>query len=572
MTRTRSAQPTESTLISHDMSLLKAKLPGLKLDRQAHFKWRNDEEMQAEFRVAKSFLKLANGQAAPAGTVIDLPEILRRRKASGDNRELIDSEKHVVIEPRHRFMIDNRGEIYALSTGEILGEGSFGTVKLGQTVDKKLWAIKETKKLSGISLAQKETTTAKRVGLAITGFCHDGLPESSSSDAKFTTIYHYLGTSLLGFLGQSDWTNDAANKDKQYELAIKTCFKLWKLHIGFATADNKPLAHGDIKPENIVIDDKGNVHFIDYGFSQDLENRTDSVQGTSLYLPTSLITKNHTREELDVFALIRTLYLPRSFWFLKIPKDRKLPLGRAHCSDKNEMESIFSDKIVLENPALRNILDTSDGNIKDTSVADLLCKLILLRHNIFSIENFDQVKGDLSSFFNAYFNLLELGLDQTSVVKLIAFDPKIRQKVLDSNNVEKLKIRTILFFIAGLELAIAATNDDFKKQKSIELQKKLVDTQNLSTEEISCELKRIARILSHHNNIFKPRARDFYSFTLFSVEIKVLEVNRPASYLAAEPFFERAKNLLRIKQSVWESVLNSANPPEDVPTHKMCRQ
>lgn len=90
--------------------------------------------------------------------------------------------------------------------------------------------------------------------------------------------------------------------EKRYELAIKLCFIVEKLHL-------KGITHDYIKPENIIIDENDNLHLI---------NATENSPGTAIIYMLPDIT-GLTRRQADMIALMRSLFMDEQFLIKQDP-------------------------------------------------------------------------------------------------------------------------------------------------------------------------------------------------------------------------------------------------------------
>ena len=128
----------------------------------------------------------------------------------------------------------------------------------------------------------------------------------------------------------------------------------------------REIIHRDVKLENILIDDKVNIKIIDFGLAVEeafINNETDTISGTPLYIAPEIINGMGNSRSSDVYALGIVLY--QLVTGVKPFKDESIPqILKSHCFDKPARvdyldESIpkgWADFIELcldKNPALR---------------------------------------------------------------------------------------------------------------------------------------------------------------------------------------------------------------------------
>lgn len=198
------------------------------------------------------------------------------------------------------YMIDDRGVIYAKAKRPI-AVGSFGEVTLLETVDGHRYVLKKelgSHFMSSVQEGDQEFEIARVMGVGVTKFA----VQLNALERQQYTILEYLGLDLCSYLRQREGMSPVA----RLELAIKIADALFEMH-------RKGYVHFDIKPENILIDRRRNVHFADFGLSKPLEDRVTDWSGTANYfLPLSL-ERNPKAAFFDIFAFFRTLHMPQQF-------------------------------------------------------------------------------------------------------------------------------------------------------------------------------------------------------------------------------------------------------------------
>lgn len=134
-------------------------------------------------------------------------------------------------------------------------------------------------------------------------------------------ISYYNETLQISLNKASGLVLNELDNNSRIDLAIDLCLEVAALHEGLKSVSKKGYAHRDLKPHNIMIDSKGVVHLIDYGFSKpnpdEISNPKTRPYGTPRYLPDYTKYPNGlSYEQYDIIALKRVLYLPLTFFSL----------------------------------------------------------------------------------------------------------------------------------------------------------------------------------------------------------------------------------------------------------------
>ncbi|OAJ33387.1 Protein kinase domain protein [Piscirickettsiaceae bacterium NZ-RLO1] len=259
-----------------------------------------------------------------------------------------------------------------------------------------MWAIKEPLK---IPLHSKESEIAVDLGKA---------KEAFKYNSKDYQVFQFLGTPLNAYLEKNTLTHE-----QQYTLAIKIAYAVHHLHAGTYSKKRIRYAHLDLKPSNICIDSKGNIHLIDYGGSEELDGTLPFIKGTQSYLPPSGLLEVK-KQDLDNFALLRILYLPDNFKSYQIPDDYRAPYNRW----------IFSDELLFKSPLLEYFLDITDGKTTSISALDIVCRLILFKYNLASMANIQKALNAPEALNSCYQRLTALGLNQAKYIQNALDDPQ----------------------------------------------------------------------------------------------------------------------------------------------------
>ncbi|MCF6764680.1 protein kinase [Thiotrichales bacterium 19S3-7] len=276
---------------------------------------------------------------------------------------------------------------------ESLSSIGHNKVKIAYDNKENIYALKIIKKNSIMnvnSIFDNELNTMLDLGLGIGGL---------KRKKKLYLAYYYLGSPLRSTINKI-----LDDHDKQIELAIQIAIEVYELH-------TKGYTHGDIKPENIVIDKNGEVHLIDFSSAKDINSNTlfnPQLPRTKLYLPKDYLSLSESKA--DIFALLRTIYLPK---IIHNYNNNEFTTR----NDENErlkeeaVTWILNDEHIINNKILNDLFNTSKGLSKNIQVGDIVVYLILYRYEMLTednqsilFKNRNLQKDIISSYKNRTFN------------------------------------------------------------------------------------------------------------------------------------------------------------------------
>ncbi len=220
-------------------------------------------------------------------------------------------------------------------------------------------------------LFKEESEISKDLGLCVSSF--------KSHNNQGVMIHNYKGESLDKIVPDAGFSENEL--DKALGLAIKMCIQVRKLHLGELSENSTPYAHRDIKPANFAVksnDGEDEVSLIDFGLARkDLNELSKDTSGTPSCMPYKRkYIKKLTNKELDLFALQRTIYLPKLYKHFNIANRNEPKIVTRDLDYKHKW--LLSDEIV-EKYNLLPLLDTVHGKLKCESLDLLLISLITIK-------------------------------------------------------------------------------------------------------------------------------------------------------------------------------------------------
>ncbi|MCE3044657.1 phosphotransferase [Legionella sp. 16cNR16C] len=158
----------------------------------------------------------------------------------------------------HSFIIIDRQIVAMSGKGSYLGAGINGHAKLAEEESGHLIALKVVTSEKEAANSAEESKVAQDLGIA-------GQRATRTSCSKKYPLKHYIAYQFLGIRLFEYLDRHKASLDQRYELAIKIALALQEIHTGKNSLSQTAYIHGDIHGKNIVVDEEGTPHLIDYG-------------------------------------------------------------------------------------------------------------------------------------------------------------------------------------------------------------------------------------------------------------------------------------------------------------------
>lgn len=452
----------------------------------------------------------------------------------------------------------------------ILGKGGFGTVKLAESADGRLFVVKIqtlSKNKNSENIIQNEES--------LTGQVYKEVRTCKRKNKRYLCS-EFLGIPLSQYLSKNK-----LNLDQKLSLATKLWLEVATLH------DKHRLLHKDLKPDNILIykypDEKIKVNIIDFGFAANI--KTDHyrhMSGTESYLPPGdrlNEVKKLSLFFLDLFASSRICYLPREIACYSFLNTKRSAYGKTVSG-----VSIFSEYDLSENHKLSVLFTPINEQFqKRLSLQDLdtavnfAAKLTKIRCGDLPI-SLDQTLSSIEGI-----RLINELLDQkiaitTEHLKEMRYSEKKQLSSL-CPTVSSAYIKSLQFKHAE-QILKATTVIEFSAEKEILRQRMIEDNQ--SNLQFLHEYPKIARELTDSNFPCLKKLDEEFSKHNAKIDKTVLDlVNRwikeskSAGLLTNTALFARSNLALN---QIYTNVINHFSSilfnfaMEDLPLQKLIKK
>lgn len=175
----------------------------------------------------------------------------------------------------------------------ILGKGSFGSVKLVEAKGKQ-YALKAVSKQHVSKLKQEEHMMNERNIMLKIHHPFVVVMYQAFQDRDY--LYFLLEPALGGELF-------TVLRDKSYFKQHEAMFYAASVVSVFEYLHSKDIIYRDLKPENLLLDDKGYLKVTDFGFAKVVKDRTWTLCGTPDYLAPEIISSRSHGKGVDWWTL-----------------------------------------------------------------------------------------------------------------------------------------------------------------------------------------------------------------------------------------------------------------------------
>lgn len=224
--------------------------------------------------------------------------ILKKQVLARHNNFLIDSintkmlkseHKDLPIKQRTEYSTSNCSEINVYTFGKQIGRGAFAIVfEALHKPSKQIVAIKQYDKLKLHDLSRKKQV--QREIKILPRLNHTGVVKMFEAFENSNSIYlvmeHVSGESLHQYLKAQTLRRLSSTQTKQIVKQLLNV--LMYLH-------SRCVTHGDIKLENVLVDKKGQIKLLDFGFCRcsSPEAKHNTFCGTPSYMSPEIVCRKN---------------------------------------------------------------------------------------------------------------------------------------------------------------------------------------------------------------------------------------------------------------------------------------
>lgn len=183
---------------------------------------------------------------------------------------------------------------------DMLGTGTFGHVRLGKhKATGKHFAIKVQKKHDVIRLKQVEHVLSEKKILGMMNHPFIVRMPVAFQDSKnlYMVLELVIGGEIFSHLRKAGRFSNETSRIYASQLVLAICY----LH-------ERDIVYRDLKPENLLLDEKGFLKITDFGFAKEVADRTWTLCGTPEYLAPEIIQSKGHGKAVDWWALGVLIY------------------------------------------------------------------------------------------------------------------------------------------------------------------------------------------------------------------------------------------------------------------------
>ncbi|KTD43048.1 hypothetical protein [Legionella parisiensis] len=320
----------------------------------------------------------------------DVFKLARTDKPKFQERYFVKHGAQAKLPDIHHSFFNFNGKLVCTLPGEegIIGSGMYGKGRLAMDEYGQVFLIKIEKKAVLQKRArfkkefgpefdvqdsmEEEIAIGKDVGLIVASSQKGGDSEEYNVPdySEYIPEQNYV---LMRFGGDSvkqKIKTPDLTPEQRLDMAIQAAWQCHLLHQGYLSKSGVPYVHGDLKPEQLVVNAQNQLSLVDFGCANNrLGENHGNDSGSFNYLSSSC--RAYTRKEVDHFALLRTIYMPEKF-------EDKLGNTKERKNTFNSDNVSILDDDCIEQYSLRKWLDTSSGKLpKDSSPEQIAFLLIL---------------------------------------------------------------------------------------------------------------------------------------------------------------------------------------------------
>lgn len=201
---------------------------------------------------------------------------------------------------------------------EMLGKGGMGAVYRGRDTSLDRWVAVKVM-LTTLGSNREFVETFRREAQAAAALNHPNVVQIYSFGVEHSQPYMVMELLEGGRMDQMIAKGEPLNEALVFKMATDVAE-------GLNAAANIGLIHGDVKPENILIDSNGTAKIVDFGlarFKQSAEPGVKGVWGTPYYIAPEKIRGHPGDARSDIYSLGATIFHALT---LKPPFDGQTPI------------------------------------------------------------------------------------------------------------------------------------------------------------------------------------------------------------------------------------------------------